>query len=91
MASTGRPGAVLVDIPKDVQNAELDFVWPPKYELPGYRPVTTPHSRQIDEAVHLINSAKKPVLYVGGGVVKAEAHRELMAFAEAYDLSLIHI
>lgn len=89
VASTGRPGAVLVDIPKDVQNAELDFVWPPKYELPGYRPVTTPHSRQIDEAVHLINSAKKPVLYVGGGVVKAEAHRELMAFAEAYDIPVV--
>ena len=89
VASTGRPGAVLVDIPKDVQNAELDFVWPPKYELPGYRPVTTPHSRQIEEAVRLINNARKPVLYIGGGVIKSEAHAELLAFAEAYDLPVV--
>lgn len=89
VASTGRPGAVLVDIPKDVQNAELDFVWPPTYELPGYRPVTTPHSRQIEEAVRLINDARKPVLYVGGGVIKSEAHAELMAFAEAYNIPVV--
>ena len=62
VASTGRPGAVLVDIPKDVQNAELDFVWPPAYELPGYRPVTIPHSRQIEEAVRMISAASKPCL-----------------------------
>ena len=89
VASTGRPGAVLVDIPKDVQNAELDFIWPPKYELPGYRPVTTPHSRQIEEAVRLISSARKPVLYIGGGVIKSEAHAELLAFAEAYDIPVV--
>ena len=89
VASTGRPGAVLVDIPKDVQNAELDFIWPPKYELPGYRPVTTPHSRQIEEAVRLISSARKPVLYIGGGVIKSEAHAELLEFAEAYDIPVV--
>lgn len=70
LASTGRPGPVLVDIPKDVQNAELDFVWPPKIDLPGYRPVTTPHSRPIEQAVKLISEARKPVLYIGGGVIK---------------------
>ncbi|MGV0409760.1 acetolactate synthase large subunit [Corynebacterium resistens] len=89
VASTGRPGAVLVDIPKDVQNAELDFVWPPSYELPGYRPVTTPHSRQIEEAVRLISEAAKPVLYIGGGVIKADAHAELKAFAEANDIPVV--
>ncbi|OKX94914.1 acetolactate synthase large subunit [Corynebacterium glutamicum] len=82
LAITGRPGPVLVDIPKDVQNAELDFVWPPKIDLPGYRPVSTPHARQIEQAVKLIGEAKKPVLYIGGGVIKADAHEELRAFAE---------
>ncbi|GAA1475366.1 acetolactate synthase large subunit [Corynebacterium felinum] len=82
LASTGRPGPVLVDIPKDIQAAELDFVWPPKMSLPGYRPVTTPHSRPIEQAVKLIAESKRPVLYIGGGVIKADASAELMAFAE---------
>ncbi|GAA1421381.1 acetolactate synthase large subunit [Corynebacterium durum] len=82
VASTGRPGAVLVDVPKDIQNAEMDFVWPPKINLPGYRPVTTPHTRQIEEAVRLISQAKQPVFYIGGGVIKANAHKELKEFAE---------
>ncbi|AGP31086.1 acetolactate synthase large subunit [Corynebacterium terpenotabidum] len=83
VASTGRPGAVLVDIPKDIQNAELDFVWPPSYRLPGYHPVTTPHSRQIDEAARLLSAAKSPVIYAGGGVLKANASEALLTFAEA--------
>ena len=82
VASTGRPGAVLVDVPKDIQNAEMDFVWPPKINLPGYRPVTTPHARQIEEAVRLISQANQPVFYIGGGVIKANAHKELKEFAE---------
>ena len=82
VASTGRPGAVLVDVPKDIQNAARDFVWPPKINLPGYRPVTTPHARQIEEAVRLISQAKQPVFYIGGGVIKANAHKELKEFAE---------
>ncbi|MGD7002342.1 acetolactate synthase large subunit [Corynebacterium halotolerans] len=82
LASSGRPGPVLVDIPKDVQNAEVDFVWPPTIDLPGYRPVTTPHSRQVAQAVRLIAEAKRPVLYIGGGVIKADAHAELREFAE---------
>jgi acetolactate synthase-1/2/3 large subunit len=82
VATTGRPGAVLVDIPKDVQNAELDFVWPPSYRLPGYHPVTTPHSRQIEEAARMLSAAKHPVIYAGGGVVKSNAAAELLAFAE---------
>ncbi|RSZ66108.1 acetolactate synthase large subunit [Corynebacterium hylobatis] len=82
LALTGRPGPVLVDIPKDIQNAEFDFVWPPKIDLPGYKPVTTPHSRQITQAVQLIAESERPCLYIGGGVIKADAHKELLDFAE---------
>ena len=57
-------------------------MWPPQINLPGYRPVTTPHARQIEEAVRLISQAKQPVFYIGGGVIKANAHKELKEFAE---------
>lgn len=89
LASTGRPGPVLVDVPKNVQEATLDFVWPPKIDLPGYKPVTTPHSRQITQAIELIQQSKKPVLYVGGGVIKANASPELLAFAEATNIPVV--
>ena len=89
LASTGRPGTILVDIPKDVQNAQMDFVWPPELDLPGYRPVTSPHIRQIEEALRLIAQSERPVLYVGGGVIKAEAHEELKAFAEALNIPVV--
>ncbi|MCT2288926.1 acetolactate synthase large subunit [Corynebacterium sanguinis] len=81
IASTGRPGPVLVDIPKDVQNEEFEFTWPPVMDLPGYKPNTKPHSRQIGQAARMIAQAERPVLYIGGGVLKAEAHEELLAFA----------
>ncbi|WP_203579726.1 acetolactate synthase large subunit [Microbacterium hibisci] len=83
IASTGRPGPVLVDITKDAQQAEAPFVWPPKIDLPGYRPVTKAHGKQIQAAAQLIAEAKKPVLYVGGGVVRARASDELRALAES--------
>ncbi|MEW2012084.1 MULTISPECIES: acetolactate synthase large subunit [Microbacterium] len=83
IASTGRPGPVLVDITKDAQQAKAPFVWPPKVDLPGYRPVTKAHGKQIQAAAQLISEAKKPVLYVGGGVVRAGAAGELRRFAEA--------
>ncbi|MBN9644637.1 acetolactate synthase large subunit [Corynebacterium mendelii] len=82
LASTGRPGPVLVDIPKNVQNAVFDFVWPPEIDLPGYRPVVKPHPKQISGAVEMIAEAKKPVLYIGGGCIKAGAHDVLREFAE---------
>jgi acetolactate synthase-1/2/3 large subunit len=82
IASTGRPGPVLVDIPKDVLQAQTTFSWPPALDLPGYRPVTKPHAKQIREAAKLITSAKRPVLYVGGGVLKAGATAELKVLAE---------
>jgi acetolactate synthase-1/2/3 large subunit len=82
VASSGRPGPVLVDIPKDILNAKGAFVWPPKMDLPGYRPTTQPHGKQIREAAALLAEAKRPVLYVGGGVVKSGAHAELRELAE---------
>ncbi|WP_199551850.1 acetolactate synthase large subunit [Streptomyces sp. N35] len=82
IASTGRPGPVLVDITKDAQQAKTTFSWPPQTDLPGYRPVTKPHAKQIREAAKLISQAKRPVLYVGGGVIKAGATAELKVLAE---------
>ena len=64
---------MLVDIPKDVLQATTDFAWPPRLDLPGYRPTTRPHGKQIREAAALIAAARRPVLYVGGGVLKAAA------------------
>jgi acetolactate synthase I/II/III large subunit len=83
IAGTGRPGPVLVDITKDAQQAKAPFVWPPKIDLPGYRPVTKAHGKQIQAAAQLIAGARKPVLYVGGGIIRSHASEELLAFAEA--------
>ncbi|ROQ02164.1 acetolactate synthase large subunit [Rathayibacter sp. PhB93] len=83
IATTGRPGPVLVDITKDAQQDAAPFVWPPKVDLPGYRPVTKAHGKQIQAAAQLLAEAKKPVLYVGGGIIRARAAAELLAFAEA--------
>ncbi|MCO4257204.1 acetolactate synthase large subunit [Pseudarthrobacter cellobiosi] len=82
LASSGRPGPVLVDIAKDAQQGQMTFSWPPKIDLPGYRPVTRGHNKQVREAAKLIAAATKPVLYVGGGVVKAHASKELRELAE---------
>jgi acetolactate synthase-1/2/3 large subunit len=82
LASTGRPGPVLVDVPKDVLTSATTFSWPPKLDLPGYRPPARPSSKAVREAVRLIRSSSKPVLYVGGGVLKARATEELAELAE---------
>ncbi|HEY1668219.1 MAG TPA: acetolactate synthase large subunit [Trebonia sp.] len=82
LASTGRPGPVLVDIAKDAMQATTDFTWPVPFDLPGYHPVTRPHSRQVREAARMLTEAKRPVLYVGGGVIKADASKELKELAE---------
>ncbi|MGV9867640.1 acetolactate synthase large subunit [Rhodococcus koreensis] len=89
IAATGRPGAVLVDIPKDVLQATTTFSWPPEMHLPGYRPVSKPHTKQLRAAADLIAAAKAPVLYVGGGVIKAEASAELLAFAELTSIPVV--
>ncbi|WIJ44167.1 acetolactate synthase large subunit [Curtobacterium citreum] len=83
IATTGRPGPVLVDITKDAQQKSAPYVWPPKIDLPGYRPVTKAHGKQIVAAAQLLAEAERPVLYVGGGVVRSGATAELLRFAEA--------
>ncbi|CAN5337803.1 acetolactate synthase large subunit [soil metagenome] len=82
IASTGRPGPVLVDITKDAQQNSAPFIWPPKIDLPGYRPVTKAHGKQITAAAELIAESSRPVLYVGGGVIRSEAGGELLKLAE---------
>ncbi len=81
IASTGRPGPVLVDLPKDVIAAECEFVYPEKVEIRGYKPTLKGHKNQIKKAAQIIRDAKKPLLYVGGGVLMANASKELTKFA----------
>ena len=83
IASTGRPGPVLVDIPKDVLQSTMTWgTWPPALELPGYRLPGGPDHAAVRDASRLLRRARRPVLYAGGGVVKASAHAELLALAE---------
>ena len=82
--ATGRPGPVLVDISKDALQATTTFSWPPQIDLPGYRPVIRPHSKQIREAARLIAAAKRPVLYVGGGVIRSGASERAAAARRAH-------
>src|SRR6202048_225372 len=89
IASTGRPGAVLVDIPKDVLQGQCTFSWPPHMDLPGYKPNTKPHNRQIHEAARWIAAAGKPVLYVGGGVIRGEATEQLRELAELTGIPVV--
>jgi acetolactate synthase I/II/III large subunit len=89
LASTGRPGPVLVDVAKDAMQALTDFSWPVPFDLPGYHPVTRPHSRQVREAARMITDARRPVLYVGGGVIRARAAGELRELAELTGIPVI--
>jgi acetolactate synthase-1/2/3 large subunit len=89
IALTGRPGAVLVDIPKDVLQGMCTFSWPPRLELPGYRPTTKPHAKQIRAAAKLISAASKPVLYVGGGVIRGDASAQLLDLAEVTGIPVV--
>ncbi|MFW6599869.1 acetolactate synthase large subunit [Propionibacteriaceae bacterium Y2011] len=89
IAKTGRPGPVLVDITKDALQATTTFEWPPTLELPGYRPVTKPHGKQVREAAKLITAATRPVLYVGGGVVKSGAAKQLRELVELTGIPVV--
>ncbi|MDQ1328884.1 MAG: acetolactate synthase large subunit, partial [Candidatus Poribacteria bacterium] len=81
IARTGRPGPVLVDIAKDAQQKETEFVYPEEVNIRSYKPNYEGHSKQIARAVELINSAKRPVIYAGGGVILSGAHQELFELA----------
>ncbi len=89
IASTGRPGPVLIDVPKDILIHEAPFEWPEGVDLPGYKPTTKGNLRQVKEAVALILRSERPVLYAGGGVIKAEAAPELLALAETGQLPVV--
>jgi acetolactate synthase-1/2/3 large subunit len=88
VATTGRPGPVLVDVPKDIANAQMDWYWPESVDLPGYKPNTKGHAKQIKEAARLINQARRPVIYAGGGILKARAAEALRELAE---LAGVHV
>jgi len=89
VARTGRQGPVLVDVAKDVQEAELDFAYPDDVELPGWKPPRTVHPRQIRAAAEAIAAAERPILYVGGGVLNADACAELRALVDAGQLPAV--
>ncbi len=89
IASTGRPGPVLVDIAKSALQSMTTFSWPTELQLPGYRPVTRPHSKQIREAARLILESRRPVLYVGGGTIRAGATAELRVLAELTGMPVV--
>ncbi len=89
VARTGRCGPVLVDVPRDVQEAELDFEYPESVDLPGWKPPQKGHPRQIAWAAQALAAAERPVLYVGGGTLNADAYEELRALAELGRLPVV--
>jgi acetolactate synthase-1/2/3 large subunit len=89
LARSGRPGPVLVDIPKDIQNALGEFRYPEAAEIRGYRPTTTGHPAMIKRAAQALAAAQRPVIAAGHGVIIAGAHAELRALAEAADIPVV--
>jgi acetolactate synthase-1/2/3 large subunit len=82
VATTGRPGPVLVDLPKDIANQSMDWYWPDAVDLPGYKPTLKGHAKQIKDAVRLMGESHRPVIYAGGGILKARAADALRQLAE---------
>src|SRR5579862_2850540 len=89
IATTGRPGPVLVDVPKDVLQAEMEWYWPDSVDLPGYRPTVKGHPRMIKEAAALITASRRPVIYAGGGILKARAAEALRALADLTGIPVV--
>jgi len=89
IASTGRPGPVLVDIAKSAMTASTTFSWPQELSLPGYHPVTKPHAKQIREAAKLLATARRPVLYVGGGVIRGGASQALRRLVDVSGAAVV--
>jgi acetolactate synthase I/II/III large subunit len=90
LATTGRPGPVLVDIPKDLTALQADCLTEAEVNLPGYRPTVTPDPLQVDSLLEALKHSKKPVILAGAGVLHARASEELVAFAEQYQLPVVH-
>ena len=89
IATTGRPGPVVIDLPKDVSALETDFIYSPKVNLPSYQPTLDPNDMQIKKILKQLSKAKKPVLLAGGGISYAEASKELNEFAERYQIPVV--
>ncbi|MGZ4713670.1 MAG: acetolactate synthase large subunit [Acidimicrobiia bacterium] len=89
VATTGRPGPVLVDVPKDIANQLMDWEWPETVDLPGYKPNLKGHPKQIKDAARLIGEAHRPVIYAGGGILKARAAEALRELAEATGIPVV--
>jgi acetolactate synthase-1/2/3 large subunit len=89
IATTGRPGPVLIDIPKDVNNAKAPFYYPESVKLRSYNPTVKPNSMQVERMVKAIAQAKKPVILAGGGIIAAGAEKELLEFAEKANVPVI--
>jgi acetolactate synthase-1/2/3 large subunit len=89
VATTGRPGPVLVDVPKDISNQMMDWEWPETVDLPGYKPNLKGHPKQIKDAARLIGDAKRPVIYAGGGILKARAAEALRELAETTGIPVV--
>ena len=89
VSRTGRCGPVLVDVPRDIQEAELDFSYPDDVSLPGWKPPRRGHPRQITAAAQAVAAAERPILYVGGGVLNADATEELRVLAEAARIPVV--
>ncbi len=89
VATTGRPGPVLIDVPKDVSNATMEWYWPDGVDLPGYRPASTADPAAIAAAVQLLLAAERPVVYAGGGILKSRASDALREFAELTGIPVV--
>jgi len=89
IATTGRPGPVLIDLPKDVSNATMEWYWPDGVDLPGYRPRHEVDPAAIAEAAQLIRTAQRPVIYAGGGLLKARAAEALRELAEMCEIHVV--
>jgi len=90
IASTGRPGPVLIDIPKDVQMEHITFDYPGKVDILGYKPTTSGHSGQIKKVIQRLKKSKRPVIYAGGGVIRSNAVKELTKFAEKGKIPVVN-
>jgi Thiamine pyrophosphate-requiring enzymes [acetolactate synthase, pyruvate dehydrogenase (cytochrome), glyoxylate carboligase, phosphonopyruvate decarboxylase] len=89
IATTGRPGPVLVDIPKDILNQKVEWIEPKLIDLPGYKPTLEPNPKMINQAADLIKKAEKPILYVGGGIIHSKANEELFELATKFQIPVV--